>query len=321
MKKSASATPAKTAEFVYRCFKCGEEDNPKSYTRARDLMIHCVNRHQVYPQGAKHNQEYAADGTDLRPARLDKIERYASLASHKAQLKTVVPPGPKKAGKKGSTARTVKSVIVKAPEASVTEASTQEEAVGSEEDLKACRTKKTVLQGYKIPKKPFRKDKEVDAEPSVDQELIEMNRIATARAARDSAVKDAHITKQMLVEKVKKKITTHRASKTSTGGSVSDTKASVSADKDKLYARDPRSGASKVRAADILKKGESTVVLRRMSLEEAGEGYIRSTPVVIPFPLEKDLDVKSDEPEGDEHELTEDENDVQVVLPRMPPPA
>jgi len=122
------------------------------------------------------------------------------------------------------------------------------------------------------------------------------------------------------IEKVKEQITTHRASKTTTGTSVFDTEASVSADKDKLYARDPRSGASKVRAADILKKGESTVVLRRMSLEEAGEGSMRSTPVVIPFPLERDLDVKSDEPEGDEHELTEDENDVQVVLPSIPPP-
>jgi len=58
-----------------------------------------------------------------------------------------------------------------------------------------------------------------------------------------------------------------------------------------------------------------------MSLEEAGEGSIRSTSVVIPFPLERDFDVESDEPEGDEHELTEDENDVQVVLPSMPPPA
>jgi len=57
-----------------------------------------------------------------------------------------------------------------------------------------------------------------------------------------------------------------------------------------------------------------------MSLEEAGEGSIWSTPVVIPFPLEQDLDVKSDEPE-EVDELTEDENNVQVVLPSMPPPA
>jgi len=259
IKKSASATPAKTAEFMYRCFKCGEEDNPKSYTWARDLMIHCVNRYQVYPQGAKHNQEYAADGTDLRPARLDKIEQYASLASHKAQLKTVVPPGPKKAGKKRFTARIVKSVIIKAPKASVTEASTLEEAVGSEEDPEACRTKETVPQGYKIPKKPFRNDKEVDAEPSMDQKLIEMNGIATARAARDSAAKDAHITKKMLVEaaieKVKEQIIPHRASKMSTEASASDTKVSVSADKDKLYARDTRSGASQSQSSGYIKEG------------------------------------------------------------------
>jgi len=74
----------------------------------------------------------------------------------------------------------------------------------------------------------------------VDQELIEMNRIATTRAARDSAAKDAHITKKMLVEaaieKVKGQITTHRSSKISTGASVSDAEASVSADENKLRA-------------------------------------------------------------------------------------
>jgi len=74
----------------------------------------------------------------------------------------------------------------------------------------------------------------LDAELNLDQEVIQMNRIATARAARDTAVKDAHTTKKMLeeaaIENVKEQITTHRASKTLVEASVSDTEASASGD-------------------------------------------------------------------------------------------
>jgi len=104
------------------------------------------------------------------------------------------------------TVRAVKSVIVKAPETNACQSSTSKDAMESEEDPEACRTKENVLQGYKIPKKPLKKDKEVDAQPSVDQEIIEMNRIATARAARDTAVKDTPITKKMLVEAAIEKV-------------------------------------------------------------------------------------------------------------------
>jgi len=58
-----------------------------------------------------------------------------------------------------------------------------------------------------------RKDKGEGDGMSVEEEIIEMNRIAMAKAAKDAAVKDAHIAKKKLVEaaieKVKEQITTH----------------------------------------------------------------------------------------------------------------
>jgi len=46
--------------------------------------------------------------------------------------------------------------------------------------------------------------------------------------------------------------------------SVSGNEASASLDKDKPYARDPRSGTSMVRTMNVLEMGETTEVLRRL---------------------------------------------------------
>jgi len=59
---------------TYSCFVCQDTD-PHSFNRASDLIRHSVSKHKQYPEQAKHNKPYLADGTDLRAAKADEILR------------------------------------------------------------------------------------------------------------------------------------------------------------------------------------------------------------------------------------------------------
>jgi len=72
MKKTAKKT-----EFEYKCYPCRkQEDKARSYTRSYDLILHMVNTHRKYPLDARHNTYYAANGSDLRDATEEEIEKY-----------------------------------------------------------------------------------------------------------------------------------------------------------------------------------------------------------------------------------------------------
>jgi len=80
MKRAAK----KVETFIYKCFPClKQDDNARSYTRSYDLILHTVNTHRKFPVDARHNAHYAADGSDLRDATAEEIEKYRSSASHK----------------------------------------------------------------------------------------------------------------------------------------------------------------------------------------------------------------------------------------------
>jgi len=80
MKKATT----KKMDFEYRCFPClKQDDKARSYTRSYDLVLHMVNTHRKFPVDAKHNTYYAADGSDLREATKEEIEKYRLAASHK----------------------------------------------------------------------------------------------------------------------------------------------------------------------------------------------------------------------------------------------
>jgi len=75
---------AKKTYFEYRCFPCPKQDDKvRSYTRSYDLILHMVNTHRKFPVDAKHNAYYAADGSDLRDATGEEIEKYRQAAAHK----------------------------------------------------------------------------------------------------------------------------------------------------------------------------------------------------------------------------------------------
>jgi len=74
----------------------------RCYTRSYDLILHMVNTHRKFPVGAKHNAYYAADGTDLRDATKEEIEKYRLAAMHKRKKTDADPTW----GKGGSSAST-----------------------------------------------------------------------------------------------------------------------------------------------------------------------------------------------------------------------
>jgi len=59
-------------DFTYSCFVCQKVD-PHSFIRASDLIRHSVSKHRQYPDKAKHNKFYPADGTDHRTVKADEI--------------------------------------------------------------------------------------------------------------------------------------------------------------------------------------------------------------------------------------------------------
>jgi len=63
-----------------------------------------VNTHRKFPAGAKHNAYYAADGTDLRDATKEEVEKYRLAAMHKRK-KPDVDPTWRKGGSSASTSR------------------------------------------------------------------------------------------------------------------------------------------------------------------------------------------------------------------------
>jgi len=77
-------TSRKVDTFEYKCFLCLiQNEKTRAYTRAYDLILHTVNTHQKFPVDARHNTYYAADGSDLRDATTEEIEKYRLAASHK----------------------------------------------------------------------------------------------------------------------------------------------------------------------------------------------------------------------------------------------
>jgi len=75
---------AKKPKFEFRCFPClKQDDKPRSYTRSYDLTLHMVNTHTKFPIDLKNNTYYAADGSDIRDATKEEIEKYRLAASHK----------------------------------------------------------------------------------------------------------------------------------------------------------------------------------------------------------------------------------------------
>jgi len=80
MKKAAT----KKMDLEYGCFPCLKQDEKaRCYTKSYDLILHMVNTHRKLPVGAKRNAYYAADGTDLRDATKEEIEKYRLAAMHK----------------------------------------------------------------------------------------------------------------------------------------------------------------------------------------------------------------------------------------------
>jgi len=91
MKKTAKRT-----EFEYKCFTCQKQDDKaRSYTRSYDLILHTVNTYRKYPVDVRHNTYYAADGSDLRDATEEELEKYRLAAAHKKrkpESRVGVPP-------------------------------------------------------------------------------------------------------------------------------------------------------------------------------------------------------------------------------------
>jgi len=81
---SMKRTAKKVDTFLYKCFPClKQDDKARSYTRSYDLILHTVNTHRKFPVDERHNAYYAADGSDLRDATAEEIEKYRLAASHK----------------------------------------------------------------------------------------------------------------------------------------------------------------------------------------------------------------------------------------------
>jgi len=98
-------TATKKMEFEYGCFPCLKQDEKaRCYTRSYDLILHMVNTHRKFPTGAKHNAYYAADGTDLRDATREEIEKYRLAAMHKRKKPDADPTW----GKGGNSASTTR---------------------------------------------------------------------------------------------------------------------------------------------------------------------------------------------------------------------
>jgi len=73
----------KNTEFVYKCFPClKQDDKARTYTRSYDLILHMVNTHGKFPVDVRHNTSYAADGSDLRDATVEEVEKYGLAAAH-----------------------------------------------------------------------------------------------------------------------------------------------------------------------------------------------------------------------------------------------
>jgi len=81
---------AKKMDFEYRCFPCRKQDDKaRSYTLSYDLTLHMVNTHKKFPNDVKHNAYYAANGTDLRDASDEEIDKYRLAAAHKRKKPAV----------------------------------------------------------------------------------------------------------------------------------------------------------------------------------------------------------------------------------------
>jgi len=99
MKKAVKKT-----DFEYRCFPCREQDDKaRSYTRSYDLILHMVNTNRKFPNDVKHNTYYTADGTDLRDATEEEVEKYRLAATHKRRKPESESVGGKTEGTRGGT--------------------------------------------------------------------------------------------------------------------------------------------------------------------------------------------------------------------------
>jgi len=74
----------KKTDFEYGCFICHKQDDKaRTYTRSYDLILHMVNTHRKFPVEARHNAFYAADGSDVRDATREEVEKYRLAVAHK----------------------------------------------------------------------------------------------------------------------------------------------------------------------------------------------------------------------------------------------
>jgi len=83
---ASKSKPSELVEYVYSCFVCKNVD-PHSFNHASDLIRHSVSNHKLYPDKAKHNTVYLADGSDLREAKPHEIYRCGD-GSHKPKKET-----------------------------------------------------------------------------------------------------------------------------------------------------------------------------------------------------------------------------------------
>jgi len=97
---------AKKPEWEYRCFPCQEQDDKaRKYTRSYNLVLHMMNTHRKFSIDAKHNAYYAADGSDVRDATREEIEKYHLTALHKPKKLDADAAG----GKSGSSTSVVRA--------------------------------------------------------------------------------------------------------------------------------------------------------------------------------------------------------------------
>jgi len=93
----------KKTDFEYRCFLCRKQDDKaRTYTRSYDLILHMVNTHRKFPVEARYNAFYAADGSDIRDATREEIEKYRLAVAHKRRK-----PEAESSCEKSGSARTV----------------------------------------------------------------------------------------------------------------------------------------------------------------------------------------------------------------------
>jgi len=70
---------------TYSCYIC-QDTGPHSFNWASDLIRHSVSKHKQYPEQAKHNKPYLADGTDLRAAKAEEILRCGDGSHRKKSM-------------------------------------------------------------------------------------------------------------------------------------------------------------------------------------------------------------------------------------------